>query len=178
MLYTAREMELLTQSWDEWLAELRARARVDRAGARQHALARLIWREAFLTRPGLIARVQDLLGRDCFGATPRATLRRDLLRVRALLAQAGHRLARSRRGYFVPGRPLLDEHLQKLIAGAVAEVDPRQIAILRTLSPAQRFHQAFSMIASAQQVGVYRLRKRQPGLDHAQATRIVREKMG
>ena len=133
---------MFTHSWDEWLAELRARARVDRAGARQSALAHLIWREAFLTRPGLITRVQDLLGRDCFGATPRATLRRDLLRVRAILAQAGHRLARSRRGYFVPGRPLLDEHLQKLIAGSVAEVDPRQIAIYRRLTPAQRVWQA------------------------------------
>lgn len=136
------QFEPTTQSWDEWLAELRARARVDRAGARQSALARLIWREAFLTRPGLIARVQDLLGRDCFGATPRATLRRDLLRVRAMLAQTEHRLARSRRGYFVPGRPLLDAHLQKLIAGAVAEVDPRQIAIYRRLTPAQRVWQA------------------------------------
>jgi hypothetical protein len=35
----------------------------------------------------------------------------------------------------------LDEHTRHLIAGAVAEVDPRQIAIYRCLTPAQRLRQ-------------------------------------
>ena len=36
---------------------------------------------------------------------------------------------------------LLDDRLRRLIAGAVAEVDPRQIAIYRQLTAAQRMQQ-------------------------------------
>ncbi|MBN1888512.1 MAG: hypothetical protein JW850_10995 [Thermoflexales bacterium] len=39
----------------------------------------------------------------------------------------------------------LDEHTRQLIAGAVAEVDPRQIAIYRRLTPAQRVWQLASL---------------------------------
>lgn len=63
--------------------------------------------------------------------------------VRQALARTGHRLAysRERGGYYIEGRPALDERLLRLIAGAAAEVDPRQIAIYRQLSPAQRIWQ-------------------------------------
>jgi hypothetical protein len=35
----------------------------------------------------------------------------------------------------------IPQHIRRLIAGAVAEVDPRQIAIYRRLTPAQRIRQ-------------------------------------
>jgi hypothetical protein len=86
-----------------------------------------------------------MLGRGCFGLSPDAAFRRDIAVVRQTLARAGHHLAYSRRldrpGYYIKGRPRLDEQLQKLIAGAAAEVDPAQIAIYRHLQPAQRIWQ-------------------------------------
>lgn len=68
-----------------------------------------------------------------------------------------------------------DEALrQAQIAGAVAEVDPQQIAILRRLTPAQRVQQAVSMIDLAEQVAAYRLRQRHPELSEIEALRTVR----
>ena len=64
--------------------------------------------------------------------------------------------------------------LSALIVGAIAELDLRQIAITRRLTPAQRCQEALSMIRVAEQVGAYRLRKRQPELSEAEALRIVR----
>lgn len=133
-------------AFDQWLARLRERAERDLPAARRAALLRLVWEESYLTRDGLITRVEALLWRGCFGRSQRSTFYRDMAAVRRALAQAGHTLAYSRRrdhkGYYVEGRPLLDERLQRLIAGAVAEVDPRQIAIYRRLEPAQRLWQA------------------------------------
>lgn len=68
-----------------------------------------------------------------------------------------------------------DEALrQAQIAGAVAEVDPRQIAIFRRLTPAQRVEQAVSMMELAEQVAAYRLRQRHPELNELEALRTVR----
>ncbi len=64
--------------------------------------------------------------------------------------------------------------MRRLLAGAVAEVDPRQIAMSRHLTPAQRFQQAVSMIDLAERVGAYRLRQRRPDLGEIEALRIVR----
>jgi hypothetical protein len=129
-----------------WTALLRETARHDLPTARRAALLRLVWEESYLPRQGLVARVEALLGRGCFGSNQRATFHRDMRAVRQALAQNGHRLVYRRgpvgMGYYVEGRPLLDERLQKLIAGAVAEVDPRQIIIYRRLKPAQRVWQA------------------------------------
>lgn len=63
---------------------------------------------------------------------------------------------------------------RQAIAGAVAEVDPRQMAIVRRLTPAQRVEQAISMIELAEQVAVYRLRQRHPELSELEALRTVR----
>lgn len=63
---------------------------------------------------------------------------------------------------------------QQAIAGAVAEIDLQQIAILRCLTPAQRVEQAASMIELAEQVAAYRLRQRQPELSELEALRTVR----
>jgi hypothetical protein len=147
--------------------------------ARRVVLLRLVWQEAYQTRAGLIVRVEAILGRGCFGTTPHPTFRRDITVVRQALSKAGYRLVYSRRseqsGYYIEGRPVLDEKLQRLIAGAVAEVDPEQIAASKHLTPAQRFQQASSMIRLAEQVATYRLRQRQPHLNEEKARRIVRE---
>ena len=165
---------------DDWLAWLRNTAERDLPAARRAALLRLLWEESYLTREGLITRAEALLGRGCFGRSGRATFYRDMAAVRQALAEAGHRLAYSRRrgckGYYVEGRPLLDERLRRLIAGAVAEVDPKQIAVSRRLTPAQQFQQGRSMTELAEQVATYRLRQRQPELREGQARRVVRER--
>lgn len=67
-------------------------------------------------------------------------------------------------------------HWQRLIAGAVAEVDPNQIAILRQLTPAQRFQQMQSMIELVEGVAAYRLRQRQPELSDSESLRIIRRR--
>ncbi len=71
--------------------------------------------------------------------------------------------------------PVLNEKLKRLITGAVAEVDPRQINISRQFTPAQRFQQSISMIRLAEQVVTYRLRQRRPDLSEIEAYRIIRQ---
>lgn len=165
---------------DDWLAWLRQTAERDLPAARRAALLRLVWQESYLIREGLMARVEALLGRGCFGSSARSTFYRDIAAVRQALAEAGHRLVYSRqsgwKGYHVEGRPLLDEQLQRLIAGSVAEVDPRQIAVSRHLTPAQRFQQGDSMTRLAERVAAYRLHQRQPHLSEGEARRAVRER--
>ncbi|MCW5856996.1 MAG: hypothetical protein KIS63_01815 [Caldilineales bacterium] len=70
----------------------------------------------------------------------------------------------------------MTEHMRRLIAGAVAEVDRRQIEMSRHLTPAQRFRQALSMIELAEGVGAYRLRQCRPDLSEAEALRIIRSR--
>jgi hypothetical protein len=151
-------------SIDDWLAWLRETSERDVRVARRAALLRLIWQEAYLTREGLITRVEALLGQGCFGPSPPATFYRDIAAVRQALAEAGHRLAYSRRpartGYYVEGRPLLDERLQRLIAGAVAEVDPEQITIYRQLAPAQRVWQVAHLSDWLRQANERRLQRK------------------
>lgn len=167
-------------SYDEWAAWLHELADRDMPAARQAALLRLIWEEPGLIREGLINRVEFLLGRGCFEPAPEAAFQHDVAAVRAALADAGYRLLwtddADRRGYYVEGREQLDEDLRRLIAGAVAEVDPRQIAISRRLTPAQQFQQGCSMTRLAEQVASYRLRQREPELDEAESRRVVRKR--
>ena len=70
---------------------------------------------------------------------------------------------------------MTDEHVRRLIASSVAEVDPSQMAITRRLTPAQRVAQALSMIKVAERVAVYRLMKRSPSLSGHEARHTVRE---
>jgi len=74
-----------------------------------------------------------------------------------------------------PGIESLDRTTDRqLIAGAIAELDLRQIEITRRLTPAQRCQEGLSMIRLAEQVGAYRLRKRHPELSQDEALRIIR----
>lgn len=67
-----------------------------------------------------------------------------------------------------------DENLHRLIAGAIAEVDPQQMAISRQLTLAQRFRQGYSMTRLAGQVAAYRRRQRQA--QTKETKHMVREK--
>ena len=148
-----------------WLASLRQTARQDLPAARRAALLRLIWQESGLTRQGLIARVEAILSPGCFGPSPEAAFRRDLAVVRQALAGAGYQLAYGRKpgrsAYYIKGRPRLDERLQKLIAGAAAEVDPAQMAIYRRLGPAQRVWQLAHLSDWLRSANVRRLQRRE-----------------
>ena len=158
-------LDTVTLPMHEWRPMLEALAARDLPAARRAALLRLVWRESYLPREGLIFRVEWLLGRGCFGQNPRRTFYRDMRHVRQVLAVAGHRLRYSRRrgqeGYYVEGRPLLDERLARLIAGSVAEVDPGQISIYRRLSPAQRVWQLAHLSDWLRAANLRRLHRRQ-----------------
>ncbi len=157
------------QPFDAWLQGLRELTRQDLPCARRCALLRLVWQESFLTREGLISRVEDLLGRGCFGGRVPAgalasSFSRDMAAVRGALRQAGQSLAYSRQpgkpGYYVPGRPILDESLARMIAGAKAEVDERQIQIFRRLRPQERIRQAAYLSDWLRQANAYRMRRK------------------
>lgn len=71
---------------------------------------------------------------------------------------------------------VVDDRIRKMIAGAVAEVDPAQIAVLRRLTPAERCWQAIAMIEGAERVAAYRVRHRQPELSESEAVVTVRQR--
>ncbi len=146
---------------------------------RRGLILRLIWFEPFLTEPGLTHRLHALLGRDCLGTSPDETIRQDIDAVRDWLTAAGHALCHSddaaKPGYFVRGREQLGERMQRMIVGAVAEVDPAQLWVLRTLSVAQRFRQGGSMIDAAVQVGASRIRQRQPQVGREESLNMARQ---
>jgi hypothetical protein len=162
-----------------WLAQARRAGSLAEPALRRSLLARMIWQASYQRSPGLIDNVAYLLGGKVWGAHPRATLAADLLALRRALAAAGHRLRYSnqsgQKGFYVQGRPPLDPQLVKGICGAMAEVDPAQMAILRRLTPAQRFAQAMSMIEFVHKAGARRLRHRQPSLSEQEALRLARQ---
>jgi hypothetical protein len=72
-------------------------------------------------------------------------------------------------------RPVIvTEEMRREIAGAIAEIELEQLAILRKLTPAQRVQQAASMIDAAERVTARRLCEREPDLSYEEALRIVR----
>jgi len=62
---------------------------------------------------------------------------------------------------FIEDTEALDVHIQHLIAGAVAEVDPRQIAIYRCLTPAQRIQQLAHLSDWLHQANLRRQQRRE-----------------
>jgi hypothetical protein len=163
-----------------WLAQARQRGELDRVALRRALIARMIWQASYQRSTGLIENVAYLVGRRTWGETPRATLAADILALRRALAVLGHRLAYSNgspgKGYYIKGRPALDPQLEHGIRGAIAEVDPAQIAILRQLTPAERFAQAAAMIEFVQNAGALQLRRRQPHLSETQALYLIRQR--
>lgn len=69
---------------------------------------------------------------------------------------------------------VITDAIRQEIAGAVAEIDLAQMAIVAKLTPAQRVQMAASMIDACERAGVQRLRRQQPELSEEEAYRIVR----
>lgn len=138
----------LPESMQSYL--LREAAQRDPVTARRLHLARVLLRERFLTRNSLIFRVEAAMGSASFGENSwQDTFYRDLRVVKAALKHAGYELKYSRRrgnqGYYLAGEAPLHPQVKKEIAGALRELDARQIEIYRRLSPAQKFAQASSL---------------------------------
>jgi hypothetical protein len=68
---------------------------------------------------------------------------------------------------------VVTDRMRRQIAGAVAEIDMAQMAILRRMTPAERMRMAAAMIDEVEHVASYRLRQRRPELSETDAIRIV-----
>jgi hypothetical protein len=159
------------------LADAAAR---DQVTARRILLFKILWRERFLTREGLMARVKALLGRDCFGeAAWEDTFYRDMRAVKEAFGAAGDTVAYSRRserpGYYLRGRPRVHPDVTRALEGAAGEVDRAQLAVLGRLSPADRFRQGSTISDTARRAVAHRLRERRPELDEWEAWRLAGE---
>ena len=150
----------------------------DLTTARRFALLDLLWNERFLTREQLIARVEQKLGKDCFGkAAWKDNFYRDMRVVKQAFNAAGQHLAYSRKvqagGYYLRGQPALSPQLSRLIKSSVSEVDQRQIDIYHRLSVADRFRQGCAISDAARRVVAYRILQEHPGITPAEANRLA-----
>jgi hypothetical protein len=123
----------------------------DLVTARRSELLNLLWFERFLTRDQLIVRIEMKLGKKCFGAKAwKDNFYRDMRFVKNAFSHAGYELkysrSKERAGYYLAGEGPLHPEVKKAIRGALDELDDRQIAIYRKLSPAQIFFKAVSTI--------------------------------
>lgn len=160
---------------------LRDALRRDLAAARRVHLLEILWHERYLTRAQLIVRIEGHLGGGCFGASAwEDNFYRDMRVVKQALQAAGYELRYSRSaqrpGYFLKDQPAISEELRQIIRNTVAQVDPNQIAILRRLTPAQRFRLGCSISDAARRVVAYRIRQQQPELTPGQANLLAVQK--
>ncbi|MBC8496653.1 MAG: hypothetical protein H8D37_03230 [Chloroflexi bacterium] len=142
----------------------------DMVTARRKYLLEILWRERYLTRAGLIARVEASLGKDCFGKSAwEDTFYRDMRLIKEAFQAASYELvycrSKHKPGYYLRGQASIHPMLQGAIAGAVADVDAGQIAITRQLTPAQRVHQGCSITDLANGVVAYRRDQREAAHD-------------
>ncbi len=131
------------------------------ARARRKRLLVTLYHERYLTRNGLVWRVEGGLGKGCFGKViPRLTFLVDMWFVKKAFKTSGYELAcswgKERRGYYLRGEGELSQELYKKIKGAVDEIDPKQVAVTRRLTPAQRVQQGCSITDLAHSVVRYR----------------------
>ena len=118
-------------------------AQRDTVTARRKLLMEFLSRERYLTRRGLMSRVEMVLGFGCFGnASWEDVFYRDMKAVKKSFRAAGY-----------------GESVARQIKGAVEKIDPKQVEITRTLSPAQRVQQGLSITKLAQEVTSYRRSK-------------------
>jgi hypothetical protein len=142
--------------------------------ARRRTLLQILLHERYLTREQLITRVEGVLQRGCFGEKAwEDTFYRDMKVVKKALKAAGYELCyrRSARqaGYYLQGEPAVSKELSDIIRGSVSEVDPRQIKIFHSMTPAERFQIGASASDAAREAVAYRIRQRKPWLSIAEA---------
>jgi hypothetical protein len=131
--------------------------------ARRVRLLQLLWRERYITREGLMQRVETMMGYACFGKKSwEDNFHRDMRVVKAALKRSGHDLKYSRGlerpGYYLAREPSLHPDEERAIRAALRELDPRQVEIYRRISPAQKFAQACSITNLARRVSAARNR--------------------
>ena len=146
--------------------------------ARRTALLEILQNERFLTRSQLIARVELLLGRGCFGVSSKqTTFYRDIQVVKQTLKSKGYLLAyrhgQRQSGYHLQGQPALSPEFRRMLRGSAAEVDQRQIEIYQRLSPADRFRQGCAISDTARSVVAYRIRQENPNVSPEEAHRMA-----
>ena len=164
--FTIQEMDLPEKIQ---LALLEDTANRDRTTARRLCLLRILWHERYLTRDGLINRVEGVLGKGCFGETAwRDTFYRDMRVVKRALDRGRYVLAysrtQSRRGYYFRNQPPIHPDLLHVLEGSLDEADRPQIAVYRQLSASERFQQGCSTSDTARDAVVYRIQQRHPEL--------------
>ncbi len=145
---------------------LKDAAKRDTVTARRKRLLEILWSERYLTRSGLISRVEATVGKGCFGTSAwEDTFYRDMRVVKQAFYSAGYELAYSRShnkpGYYLREQASVSPFLKRAIVGAVTEVDDRQIAITRQLKPKERVQQGVSISNLASQVVAYRQSQRE-----------------
>lgn len=139
-------------------------AQRDLVTARRKLLVEFLSRERYLTRSGLMSRVEMVLGKGIFGKTSwEDVFYRDMKAVKKSFRAAGYDLAYSRNktrsGYYLRGEGEIGQAVERQIKGAVDKIDPRQVEVTRTLSPAQRVQQGISITNLAHEVTAYRQAK-------------------
>jgi len=150
----------------------------DRTTARRVALLEILHQERYLTRSQLIARVEGILGKGCFGDSAwKDTFFRDMQVVKRALRAAGHQPAYSRdlqrSGYYLYNQPPIGSDLAHILDGCIAEINPSQVAIYKQLTFKQRFRQGCSISNLARKVVAHRIRLRNPQLSLAEAHRLA-----
>jgi hypothetical protein len=125
--------------------------------ARRVNLLRILWRERYITRDGLVQRVEIVMGYASFGEKSwKDNFYRDMRVVKTALKRSGYDLNYSRRrekpGYYLAGESDFHPDEEKAIQGALRELDPHQIEIYKRISPAQKFFQACSITNLAKKV--------------------------
>lgn len=150
----------------------------DMTTARRAALLDVLWDERFLTREQLIQRVEQRLGKFCFGiAAWKDNFYRDMRVVKQAFRACGYHLeysrGKDRQGYYLADQPMLSVDLAQMIRAGAAEVDPRQIAIYRRLFPAERFRQGCAISDMARKVVAYRIRQENTEMTPAEANQLA-----
>lgn len=146
--------------------------------ARRAALLDLLWNERFLTRAQLIARIEQKLGKHCFGKSAwEDNFYRDMRVVKLAFHAAGLHLVFSRskhhHGYYFLNQAPLSPELSQLIKSSSSEVDPRQIEIYHRLPPSERFRQGCAISDTSRNVVAYRICQENPGISQVEANRIA-----
>jgi hypothetical protein len=155
----------------------------DLAAARRKTLLEILWHERFLSREQLIARVEGIKGKDCFGISAwQDTFYRDMRVVKKALNNAGYTLRycrnKKQRGYYLQNQPAVSEELSRALESSFREVDPAQIMILRQMPPAERFQRGCSISDTARMAVAYRIRQRNPRLSEAEANYLALQPLG
>ncbi len=170
MLYNVF-MKLSSTSLEVLLEDVISR---DRTTARRATLLQILLHERFLTRDQLILRTEGKIGKGCFGDSAwEDTFYRDMLVVKRALSAEGYQTVYSRNprkpGYYLRNQSSISSRLSAILDGSIAEVDRKQLSIIKQLSFKQRFQQGCSITNLACQTVVNRICQKNPGLNLSEA---------